>query len=198
MLSQTQTDNLKYLKLHFKALFMYFYDNSYPVRSNSQSDYHTCLHPTSQAVKGILGAVLGYDRGSSEMNNLNAAEIDMRCVVLQPGSIRTDFQTQHPFYTQGYTTVDKPKTKTTLYDVDKYDLVRQEGICKHVSYITDAAFDVYVSGTETVLKKYYDAFVNPVYMPYFGKRRCIPAQPIIENTFTIIDGKDLPEGAFNI
>ena len=115
---------------------------------NSVPVYRTAKHPTKKAVVGMLGAVLGIQRNDPKLDKLYR-EVDVRYLVKKAGTVQTSF------------------VKGSQIDP-----------IKKIEYLKDYAFEVYVGASVERLKEFYEAFQNPVYTPYFGKKCCVPSVPI--------------------
>jgi len=127
--------------------------------------YRTAKHPTKNAVVGMLGAVLGIPRKDPRLDEL-FNEIDIWYRTLREGTIYKDFQTGS-----------------------------QVDPIKNVEYLVGYDFEVYVGASDERLRQFYNAFRNPVWEPYFGKKCCsFPTAPIVWE-FKTVSKKELAEDA---
>jgi CRISPR system Cascade subunit CasD len=52
-------------------------------------------------------------------------------------------------------------------------------VLTHRQYLTDASFGVLLEGGSPLLKQIADAFVNPVWGIWLGRKTCIPSAPVL-------------------
>lgn len=165
-----------YLTLTLSAPLMYFAKD----RISLSRDYDTETHPTKSAVCGMIGCAMGLSRGDDRMETLKALTYKYRLVSGDATTVR-DFQTSKPLWPEQrfQTAGDPQKTKPG-------------GIIKHVHYIADSTFEVYV-GSDNVdtLKTIHDAFLCPKWAVYIGKRSLVPTKPIVPTEFSIIEGDEI-------
>ena len=169
---------MNYLKIYLEGPLQYFYKKSNYIIAVSSSTYKTETHPTKGAVIGIIGAALGIERGSDELTKLFSS-LDIKYHTVKKGSVFTDYQTVRPL-------TDKDR----FFKVDGGS--SNDPIVKHVEYLQDASFEVYVGGDNEMLDKIYEAFLNPVYVPFLGKKSCFNAKPFVKNK-EIIKEEDLKD-----
>lgn len=113
----------------------------------------TDTHPTKSGVLGLVGAMLGRERGE-DMSDLNTLRYG--CRTIKPGTFLDDLQTM------GVRADGKPNPLQTK------------------QYLMDAAFLVGLEAPDDnpILDRILDAVGHPVYTPYLGRRACPPAGPI--------------------
>ena len=173
---------MRYLKLHLKAPFMYFASDSRRVHAcQGEPHYSTTLHPTYDTVAGILAAALGMESRFANKNSVIRG-LDIKYETVKAGREFIDFQTVHPFV--AFRTLDnkvKGRGANTMI--------------KHVHYLSDAEFYVYVGADDDRLDKFETALKNPKYDLYIGKRCCFPSAPIIGS---IVNSEDLPKEVLNV
>lgn len=132
--------------------------------------------PTKKAVIGLISASLGVDRNSDKISDLYESVVCLYSVK-KTGTVITDYQTVRP--------IGDDNTFITVSGKRSTD-----AIIKTVEYLQDYKFDVYVGSDDDTLKLIYDAICNPVYHQYFGKRSCVPAEPIVTD-FKLIPEEEL-------
>lgn len=166
-----KVDTMNYLKLNFCGILQHYSPDKYVVTAPSSTYYRTERMPTKKAVIGLISASLGVDRNSDKISDLYES---VTCLysVKKTGTVITDYQTVRPIGSNAFTTVSGKKTT--------------DAIIKTVEYLQDYKFDVYVGADDDTLKKVYDALCNPVYHQYFGKRSCVPSEPIVTD-FNVVD-----------
>ncbi|MEV5683775.1 type I-E CRISPR-associated protein Cas5/CasD [Streptomyces sp. NPDC052164] len=107
--------------------------------------------PTKSGVIGLLAAAQGRRR-DADLTDLAALEFGVR--IDQPGARLRDFQTAH------HSDTDKAMPLSERF------------------YLADAVFVAGVSGEAALVQRLYEALLEPVFLPYLGRRSCPPSQPI--------------------
>ncbi|MGW5940013.1 type I-E CRISPR-associated protein Cas5/CasD [Streptomyces celluloflavus] len=107
--------------------------------------------PTKSGVLGLLAAAQGRAR-DADLSDLAALEFGVR--IDQPGVRLRDFQTAHH--------ADSGKAMPLS---ERF-------------YLADAVFVAGVAGDPSLLHTLYEALLEPVFLPYLGRRSCPPAQPV--------------------
>ncbi|GLF98747.1 type I-E CRISPR-associated protein Cas5/CasD [Streptomyces yaizuensis] len=107
--------------------------------------------PTKSGVLGLLAAAQGRSR-DADLADLAALEFGVR--IDQPGTRLRDFQTAH------HGDTDKAMPLSERF------------------YLADAVFVAGVAGTPGLIDALYEALLDPVFLPYLGRRSCPPSRPI--------------------
>jgi CRISPR system Cascade subunit CasD len=107
--------------------------------------------PTKSGVIGLLAAALGRER-TADLTDLAALRFGVR--VDQPGIPLRDYQTARHFQT------GKPMPVSERF------------------YLADAVFVAAVEGDQELLDTLHHALRRPIYLPYLGRRSCLPARRI--------------------
>ncbi|MGY3681486.1 type I-E CRISPR-associated protein Cas5/CasD [Streptomyces sp. TE33382] len=107
--------------------------------------------PTKSGVIGLLAGAQGRRR-DADLADLAALEFGVR--IDQPGTRLRDFQTAH------HSDTDKAMPLSERF------------------YLADAVFVAGVSGEAALVQRLYEALLEPVFLPYLGRRSCPPAQPV--------------------
>lgn len=160
---------MEYLVLTFKGIQHHYSNNRILNNTDSGGYFKTEKMPTRDAVIGMIGAVMGYERNTVYEDDFRDT-LDIKYRTTQKGSIFVDFQT--------VCNKNRRFVKVEGGTISK-------SIIKRIEYLQDYAFEVYIGGTDEQLKKIYEAFHHPVYNPYFGKRKCRPSAPIAGNWHTL-------------
>ncbi len=162
---------MRYLVFQLKGVLQHYSASRYLVTAPSSVYYKTEKCPTKKAVTGMIGAAMGIERGSVELDKLRDS-VDIKYRLLHKGSVFIDYQTVRP-----------------LHKGDKFVKVgggtTVNALIKEIEYLQDYTFEVYVGGEEELLRYIYEAFLNPVYMPYLGKRSCVPVGTMITDFETV-------------
>ncbi|MFH8514109.1 type I-E CRISPR-associated protein Cas5/CasD [Streptomyces gelaticus] len=107
--------------------------------------------PTKSGVVGLLAAAQGRRR-DADLSDLAALEFGVR--IDQPGTRLRDFQTAH-----------------------HSDTLKAMPLSERF-YLADAVFVAGVSGEAALVQRLYEALLEPVFLPYLGRRSCPPSEPI--------------------
>ncbi|WP_371790696.1 type I-E CRISPR-associated protein Cas5/CasD [Streptomyces sp. NBC_01471] len=107
--------------------------------------------PTKSGVLGLVAAAQGRAR-DADISDLAALEFGVR--VDQPGTRLRDFQTAHH--------ADSGKAMPLS---ERF-------------YLADAVFVAGLAGDPKLINALYRALLDPVFLPYLGRRSCPPSQPI--------------------
>ncbi|MFB8217377.1 type I-E CRISPR-associated protein Cas5/CasD [Streptomyces anulatus] len=107
--------------------------------------------PTKSGVIGLLAAAQGRRR-DADLTDLAALEFGVR--IDQPGTRLRDFQTAH-----------------------HSDTLKAMPLSERF-YLADAVFVAGVSGGAGLVQRLYEALLEPVFLPYLGRRSCPPSQPL--------------------
>ncbi|MFE2032800.1 type I-E CRISPR-associated protein Cas5/CasD [Streptomyces scopuliridis] len=107
--------------------------------------------PTKSGVLGLLAAAQGRSR-DADLSDLAALGFGVR--IDQPGTRLRDFQTAH------HSDSGKAMPLSERF------------------YLADAVFVAGVEGEPRFLNALYEALLEPVFLPYLGRRSCPPSQPI--------------------
>jgi CRISPR system Cascade subunit CasD len=107
--------------------------------------------PTKSGVIGLLAAAQGRRR-DADLSDLAALEFGVR--IDQPGTRLRDFQTAH-----------------------HSDTLKAMPLSERF-YLADAVFVAGVSGDARLVQRLYEALLEPVFLPYLGRRSCPPSRPV--------------------
>lgn len=171
----------KYLVINLQGILQYYAMTNGFVVTVSDGYYKTEKCPTRNALSGMIGCVMGINRNDPKLDDFRK-NLDFKYRVLKEGIIITDFQTVHGL-------VD-PDTKEQLkfYKVGGGCHDISNGIVKRVEYLNDYKFEAYIgSEDENLLEDIKRYFYDPVWVPYLGRKSCLPSVPIVT------DGKILTE-----
>lgn len=111
--------------------------------------------PTRSAVLGLCAACLGYPRG--EWGALLSLTVSVRADA--PGGVVSDFHT-----------VSGTRRASGAAGPAQFPTRRE--------YLTDAAFLVALGGDPAALEAVRSALQRPVFLPYLGRRSCLPGRPL--------------------
>jgi len=129
---------------------------------------NTGLMPTKSAIAGMCCAALGFPRGSNKEQVFLASfgKVRMTAISIPRQSKKKELQV---WRLQDYHTVQN--TKTADGKTKDCHITRRQ-------YLTDASFGVLLEGEFPLLKEIADAFENPVWGIWLGRKTCIPSAPV--------------------
>jgi CRISPR system Cascade subunit CasD len=124
----------------------------------------TGLHPTKSGVIGMLCAAMGIAKGSTEERELlpGLANLAMTSIAMS----RHDVRRHEDFHTVLNTRRASGKMNT-------------DPVVTHREYLLDARFGVILAGDRALLEKVAAALQDPVWGIWFGRKSCIPAEPVL-------------------
>lgn len=129
---------------------------------------NTGLMPTKSAIAGMCCAALGFPRGSDKEQVFLASFGKMRMTAISIP--RQGKKKELPVRRlQDYHTVQN--TKTADGKSKDCHITRRQ-------YLADASFGVLLEGEFPLLKEIADAFTNPVWGIWLGRKTCIPSAPV--------------------
>ncbi len=136
----------------------------------------TALHPTKSGIVGLIAAAMGLAKGSVEERAMlqQLATLRMSSIAIPreaPGS-------------------DEPPPVTRLDDYHTVLNTRRasgvpskDAVVTHRQYLLDARFGIILTGDRLVLERAATALQNPIWGVWFGRKSCIPAEPIFRGLF---------------
>lgn len=139
----------------------------------------TELHPAKSGVIGLLCAALGLAKGSPEEQKTlpELAKLRMTSIALPRNPIRRfeDFHTTGG----GYDKKTQPQfipRKASGGPCDNPTISRRQ-------YLSDARFGVILAGNPDLIRRVASALEDPVWGVWFGRKNCLPAEPILRGCF---------------
>ncbi len=126
---------------------------------------NTSNMPTARGVVGLIGCCMGISRGDSKLEVLQNV-LNITFSTEKVGRILRDFQTV---------------SKSDGSDLDKASDSgdKKKNIVIYKSYINDASFIAHIEGPDDIVMKIYKALLDPVWVPYLGRKNCSPTEPLI-------------------
>jgi len=141
----------------------------------------TGLHPTKSGVIGLICAAIGLDKGSEQEREQlpNLANLRMTSITIPRGSDnRWTGETEYlPLRRiEDFHTVLKTRRASGKMNDD--------AVITHRQYLLDARFGVILGGERVLLESVSAALQDPVWGVWFGRKNCIPAEPIHRGLFS--------------
>ncbi len=153
----------------------------------------TGLHPTKSGVIGLICAAMGLAKGSDEerekLPKLRALKMTSIAIPRQQTNAWTGETTELAVRRlEDFHTVGGGYDKET----QQQSIPRKAsgGPCdnptvSHRQYLNDARFGVILAGDRFVLERAADALKDPIWGVWFGRKSCIPAEPIFRGIFNM-------------
>jgi len=139
----------------------------------------TNLYPTKSGVVGLICAAMGLAKGSPEEAQMlpELARLSMTAIAMPRNHVARleDFHTTGG----GYDKKTEPQfipRKASGKPCDNPTVSRRQ-------YLHDARFGVILAGDRSVLDGVAAALKDPVWGVWFGRKSCLPAQPILRDLF---------------
>ena len=127
----------------------------------------TAAMPAKSGVIGLLGCCLGWPRGDERLRALNDS-LHLAVRAERPGHIMTDYHTVQTEYGKFPNAAGGERPGNTIITPKQY--------------LQDAAFTVFLWGDEETLDACGEALRHPRWVPYLGRRSCVPSVPLIPRT----------------
>jgi CRISPR system Cascade subunit CasD len=128
----------------------------------------TGLHPTKSGVIGLICAAMGLPKGSPEEQEAlpKLAKLTMTSIAMPRYHVRRmeDF----------HTVLNTRRASSKMND---------DPVVTRRQYLQDARFGVILAGDRDLLERVAAALQNPVWGVWFGRKNCIPAEPIYRGLF---------------
>ena len=149
---------------------------------------NTGLMPTKSAIAGMCCAALGLPRGSDKEQVFLSSfgMVRMTAIAIPRTGVKKELPVRR---LQDYHTVgggcdpNNPAERGCITVSAEGGKPRQKGgqslaVLTHRQYLTDASFGVLLEGASPLLKRIADAFIDPVWGIWLGRKACIPSSPI--------------------
>ena len=159
----------------------------------------TGLHPTKSGVVGMICAAMGLAKGSAAERTAleELSRVRMTSIVI-PRQRR-----------DRWTGEEKPLSVLRLEDYHTVlktraasGGIKKDAVVTHRQYLLDAKFGVILAGDKALLEGIAEALRNPVWGIWFGRKNCIPAEPVCRGVFGAEEEAlkelvgDIPKDAF--
>jgi len=137
----------------------------------------TGLHPTKSGVIGLICAAMGLAKGSlEEQADLpSLAKLTMTSIAIPRGGPRSVAAELPVRRMEDFHTVLKTRRASGK--------MNDEAVLTRRQYLLDARFGVILAGDRALLERVSDALQDPVWGVWFGRKSCIPAEPILRRLF---------------
>ena len=143
----------------------------------------TELHPTKSGVIGLICAAMGLAKGSPEERDTlpKLAKLKMCSIAVPHRGPHNNVRRLEDFHTTGggYDKKTQPQfipRKASGGPCDNATVSRRQ-------YLLDARFGVVLAGDRSLLERAATALQDPVWGVWFGRKSCIPAEPVYRGLF---------------
>lgn len=140
----------------------------------------TGLYPTKSGIVGLICAAMGVSKGSDVERRMmpNLAALKMTAIAISRGPNRVR-------RVEDYHTVGGGYDKSQAGSMPRNAKEKQaRTTLSWRQYLTDAKFGVILAGDSLLLSQVSAALKNPVWGVWFGRKNCIPAEPIYRGLFS--------------
>ena len=147
--------------------------------SSKFGDRGTLDAPTRSGLLGLLAAACGIDKNDAARDREwleRAAKLSLSVLAFRRGDRMSDYHTVGARYDR-----DDPWQKRMIPVTSEgksrgTDLTRRD-------YLTDSVFGAVLSGDDVLIAEMATALADPVWGVWFGRKSCIPTEPILVGTF---------------
>ena len=134
------------------------------------------LHPTKSGIIGLICAAIGLAKGSADEHALlpELAKLKMSSIAIP----------RHTQPNRASPTVLRIEDYHTVLDTRRASgMLNKDAVVTRRQYLADARFGIVLAGDRGVLERVAGALRNPVWGVWFGRKSCIPAEPIYRGLF---------------
>jgi len=128
----------------------------------------TGLHPTKSGVIGLICAAMGIGKGTAEEKRElpELAKLAMTSIAIPRHAVRR---------LEDFHTVQNTRRASGKPNHDPVVTRRQ--------YLADAKFGIILAGSHALLERIAAALQDPVWGVWFGRKSCLPAEPVCRGVF---------------
>jgi CRISPR system Cascade subunit CasD len=136
----------------------------------------TGLHPTKSAVIGLICAAMGLAKGSAEERAMlpDLSKLRMSSIVIPRDGPGADTLLPVLRLEDYHTVLDTRRASGKM---------NEDAVVTRRQYLLDARFGVILAGDRFVLERVAAALEDPVWGVWFGRKSCIPAEPVYRGLF---------------
>lgn len=140
---------------------------------------NTGLLPTKSGVAGMCCAAFGYPRGSESEREFLKTFAALRMTSIAIPRMNAYGKPMPVRRITDYHTVQNTRRASGAINADC--------VLTHRQYLADALFGVLLEGTRTLLQSIADAFSDPVWGLWLGRKNCIPSAPVLSG---LVDSRE--------
>ncbi len=142
-------------------------------------DRGTLDAPTRSGLLGMIAAACGIDKNDEARDRewlARTTKLSLIVLAFRRGDRMTDYHTVGARYDK-----DDPWQKRMI-PVTADGKPRGTDLT-HRDYLTDSVFGVAISGDDELVAEMAEGLANPVWGVWFGRKSCIPTEPILVGVF---------------
>ncbi len=158
----------------------------------------TGLHPTKSGIIGMICAAMGLAKDSNREKTelIDLAKLAITTIVI-PRKVKNRWSGEERaldvLRLEDFHTVMKTRAASGG--------IKKDAVISHRQYLLDAKFGVILEGERKLLEKVRRALEDPVWGIWFGRKNCIPAEPVCRRLFdsreeaekSLLDGKPIAQ-----
>ena len=147
--------------------------------SSKFGDRGTLDAPTRSGLLGLLAAACGVDKNNEATDRgwlARAMKLTLTVLVFRRGDRMTDYHTVGARYDK-----DDPWQKRMIPTTA--DGKPRGTDLTHRAYLSDSVFGAVISGDDVLVAEMAEGLDNPVWGVWFGRKSCIPTEPILVGLF---------------
>ena len=147
--------------------------------SSKFGDRGTIDAPTRSGLLGLIAAACGIDKNDEARDRewlARAAKLSLSILAFRRGDRMADYHTVGARYDK-----DDPWQKRMI-PVTADGKPRGTDLT-HRDYLMDSVFGVVISGDNAIVAEMAEGLANPVWGVWFGRKSCIPTEPILVGVF---------------
>ena len=147
--------------------------------SSKFGDRGTINAPTRSGLLGLIAAACGIDKNDEASDRewlARAAKLSFAILAFRRGDRMTDYHTVGARYDK-----DDPWQKRMI-PVTADGKPRGTDLT-HRDYLMDSVFGAFISGDDELVAEMAQGLADPVWGVWFGRKSCIPTEPILAGVF---------------
>lgn len=149
--------------------------------SSKFGDRGTLDAPTRSGLLGLLAAACGVDKNDEVRDRewlARAAKLSVAVLAFRRGDRMPDYHTVGARYDR-----DDPWQKRMIPTKAEDGSPKKDATVTHRDYLADSVFGAVLSGDDTLVDEMATGLANPVWGVWFGRKSCIPTEPILAGVF---------------
>ena len=149
--------------------------------SSKFGDRGTRDAPTRSGLLGLLAAACGIDKNDEVRDRewlARAAKLSMFVLTFRRGDRMADYHTVGARYDK-----DDPWQKRMIPTKAEDGSPKKDATVTHRDYLADSVFGAVLSGDDALVDEMATRLADPVWGVWFGRKSCIPTEPILAGVF---------------
>jgi len=155
--------------------------------SSKFGDRGTLDAPTRSGLLGMIAAACGIDkkdeaRDREWLERARTTKLSLIVLAFRRGDRMTDYHTVGARYDK-----DDPWQKRMIPTKAEDGSPKKDPTVTHRDYLTDSVFGAVISGDDELVAEMAEGLANPVWGVWFGRKSCIPTEPILVGVFDSVE-----------